>query len=428
MLAMTAVADLTARQRRNAIAALMISTFFSWAGFFLVIPLMAVNYVDHLGWAAGSVGIVLALRQLTQQGLTTFFGVLCDRFGPKPLIATGMLIRAAGFTAMAFSHTFWPVLGSALLAALGGAMFESPKSASLAALSRPDTRQRLFSMLGVISGMGTTIGTQIGALLIRADFAVVCMVGASAYIVIFVVMVVLMPNLSVSAGTSGAETGLKTAFRDRTFMRYLLILTGYWFTSAQFGLTITLIATQIAGTDAAVSWIYAVNAAIVVGLGYFLPRWLERWLSPLGLLMCGLIVISAGMLFVGFAGNTLVLLIAAGVYSLGSVLARPGQETVTANLASPVARGTYFGVASLSLAFGGGLGNYLGGVLFDVGQRGNLALAPWVVFAAVGLVAAGGLFLNREPFRHVHAEEGIIVSVENLMPVNAGPVAASPAR
>jgi DHA1 family multidrug resistance protein-like MFS transporter len=55
---------------------------------------MAVNYVDHLGWAAGSVGIVLALRQLTQQGLTTFFGVLCDRIGPKPLIATGMLVLA----------------------------------------------------------------------------------------------------------------------------------------------------------------------------------------------------------------------------------------------------------------------------------------------------------------------------------------------
>ena len=40
----------------------MVSSFFSWGGFFMVIPLMAVHYVDHLGWAAGTIGIILALR------------------------------------------------------------------------------------------------------------------------------------------------------------------------------------------------------------------------------------------------------------------------------------------------------------------------------------------------------------------------------
>lgn len=77
--------------------------------------------------------------------------------------------------------------------------------------------------------------------------------------------------------------------------------------------------------------------------------------------------------------STPVLLIAAAVYSFGAVLARPGQETLTANLASPSARGAYFGVASLSFAFGGGLGNYLGDVFFDIGQYDNLSLLPWMV-------------------------------------------------
>lgn len=377
---------------------------------------MAVNHVDHLGWAAGSVGIVLALRQLTQQGLTTFIGVLCDRIGPNPLIATEMLIRAGGFVAMAFSPSFWPVLDSALLAGLGGSMFESPKAASLAVLSRPKNRQRLFATVGVVSGMGTTIGTQAGALLIRADFAVVCLVGASAYVIIFLVMMAVMPNLSVSAGPSSHTTRLSTVFRDRIFVRYLLVLSGYWFTSAQFGLTISLLAIQIAGTDPAVSWIYAVNAAIVVGLGYVLPRWLERWLSPLGLLMWGLLVIAGRMLLIGFAASTPVLLIAAAVYSFGAVLARPGQETVTANLASPSARGAYFGVASLSLAFGGGLGNYLGGVVFDIGQHDNLLRLPWMVFAGVALLSAAGLFLDREMFGRVGSADETLAAIEGRSP------------
>jgi len=391
-------------ERRRGIHALMIANFFAWAGFFMVIPLIAIHYVDHLGWAAGTVGIILAFRQFCQQGLTTLFGVVCDRIGPKPLICAGMLVRAAGFASMAFAETFPTVLLAALLAALGGAMFESPKSAALATLSTPETRQRLFSTLGVISGIGTTLGTQLGAVLIRADFALVCLVGAAAYVIIFLVVLVLMPSIGVSLSAEGSTAGLRYVFRDRTFMAFLLILAGYWFAWTQFGLTISLAATDIAGTDSAVSWIYAVNAVITVGLGYLLPRWLERWFTSLHLLIIGTGVIGLGLLAVGMATGVPSVLLAAAIFSLGAVLARPGQETVTANLADPAARGTYFGVAALSLALGGGLGNYLGGLIYDAGRDGA-AQFPWLVYAGIALTSATGLWTLRRDFSIVRGEE-----------------------
>ncbi|MEJ7840077.1 MAG: MFS transporter, partial [Thermomicrobiales bacterium] len=349
MRAALSIADLTEKQRRNGITALMISTFFSWGGFFLIIPLVAVHYVDDLGWAAGSVGIVLAVRQFTQQSLTTLFGMLSDRIGPKPLICTGMIIRAGGFVALAYSESFSTVLLSLLLAGLGGSMFEAPKSAALAALTTPEERQRLFSKVGVVAGIGTTVGTQIGALLIPYDFRIVCLVGASAYVVIFLQMIILMPPLAVATGTQSPMAGLGIVLRDRRFMTFVVILCGYCFCNTQFGLTITLAATRITGTDASVSWIYAVNAVATIGLGYGLPRFLERWMSPLTLLISGTLILGSGLAMVGFANSTPAILAAAGVFSLGAIMTRPGQETVTANLANPVARGTYFGVAALSL-------------------------------------------------------------------------------
>ena len=417
-------ARLSDRQRRNGLAAVMISTFLSWGGFFLVIPLVAVHYVDNLGWAAGAVGLVLAVRQLTQQGMTAFFGVLADRIGPKPIIATGMLIRAAGFFAMAYASHFWPVMLAAILAGFGGSMFEAPKAAAVAALSRPETRQRLFSTLAVISGAGTTVGTQLGAFLIRADFRIVSITAAAAYVVIAAVMIAIMPNISVSTrlqtveepAVDAASTGLHAVFRDRDFMLFLLLLTGYWFASSQFGLTIVLFAADITGTDASVSWLYAVNTAITIGLGYVLPRLLERWFSPVALLATGLTVLASGLLLVGFSTSTLGLLLASAVFSIGAVLARPGQETVTANLAKPAARGAYFGVASLSLAVGGGLGNLLGGTLYDLGSRPGLAMVPWAIFFLVGTVSAAGIWAMRGRFGLVqddtdrrpasHAERG----------------------
>ncbi|HWV22739.1 MAG TPA: MFS transporter [Thermomicrobiales bacterium] len=395
--------DLTDTERSRGIHALMISTFFSWAGFFLVIPLMAIHYVDHLGWAAGTLGIVLALRQFSQQGLTTLFGIICDRIGPKPLISTGMLIRAGGFVAMAYAETFWPVLIAALVVAFGGAMFEAPKSASLATLATPETRQRIFSIIGVIGGIGTTVGTQLGALLIRADFAAVCLAGAVAFLLVALAIVIMMPPIGVSMSPGGSSIGMRHVFADRVFIFYLIILAGYWFATTQFGLTILLAATDVAGTDSAVSWIYLVQASITVGLGYFLPRWLERWMTPLQLIIAGTAMIAAGLLAVGLAGNIIAILVAVAVFSLGAVLARPGQETVTANLADPAARGTYFGVAALSLAVGGGLGNYLGGVIYDFGTATTPVL-PWVVYAAVAAATALGMWLMRREFGVIRTE------------------------
>lgn len=397
----SSVDTLTEPQRRRGILALMILNFFAWGGFFLVVPLVAVHYVDELGWAAGTIGLLLAIRQFTQQSLTTLFGIVCDRVGPKPLICIGMLIRAVGFAAMAFAETFPLVLASLLLAGLGGAMFESPKNAATAYLSKPEERQRLYATIGVIGGLGVTIGTQLGAFLIRSDFATVCLVSGGAYVIIFLVMLTLMPSIRVSVGAETSFGGLALALRDRTFVRFLLMLTGYWFAWTQFSLTVTLAATDITGTDAAVSWIYAVNTAITIGLGYFLPRWLERWLAPVDLLIWGTFVLSIGLAVVGFATDTMSVLIAAGIFSVGAVLARPGQETVTANLADPAARGTYFGVAALSLAIGGGFGNLVGGLVYDLGRNHGMPTLPWFVFSGIGGLAAVGLLLNKRRFSAV---------------------------
>lgn len=366
----------------------------------MVIPLMAVHYVDHLGWAAGTLGIVLAIRQFTQQGFTTFFGILADRVGPRILISIGMFVRALGFAAMAYAESFWPVLGAALVVAVGGSMFEAPIQASVAALTYPEERQRFYARIGMIGGVGTTVGTQVGAMLIGYDFALVCLAGSAAFFAIFLTMTLMMPSISASIGSDSAIGGVTSVLRDSTFIRYVAVITGYWFAWTQFGLTITLAAVAITGTERAVSWIYLVNAIVTISLGYTLPRLLERWLTPLQMQITGVVTIGGGLLLVGLAGGATGVLVAAGVFAVGAVLARPGQETVLANLASPAARGTYFGFAALALAVGGGLGNYLGGVIFDLGGDGTSPF-PWIIYASVAFATALLLWLNRVRFSGV---------------------------
>ena len=105
-----------------------------------------------------------------------------------------------------------------------------------------------------------------------------------------------------------------------------------------------------------------------------------------------MLVTAVGVASIGFARAMVSLMAAAFVYSVGIVLARPTEQTVAAGLAHPAALGSYFGVAALAVAFGGGLGNYAGGVLYDAGARLGLPALPWLIFAAIGLVAAVGLW------------------------------------
>ena len=106
--------ELSPAARRRGLVVLLVATFLTWGGFFVVVPLIAVHYVDGLGWAASSVGLVLAVRQFTQQGSTTLSGALADRLGAKGLICAGMLVRALGFAIMARADTFAILMLSAL--------------------------------------------------------------------------------------------------------------------------------------------------------------------------------------------------------------------------------------------------------------------------------------------------------------------------
>jgi DHA1 family multidrug resistance protein-like MFS transporter len=186
-----------------------------------------------------------------------------------------MLVRAVGFAAMAFAGTYAILMGAAIVSAVGGALFESPRSAAVAALTDESERSSYFAKTGVAGGLGITAGTQLGALLLGVDFRLVALVSAAMYVLIFVVILLWLPAVQV-AEKGGPFRGLKLAFRDRPFLTYTGFMGGHQFMAAQFSITLPLVATAIAGNPSAVAWVYAVNSVIAVVLGYPMPRLAER--------------------------------------------------------------------------------------------------------------------------------------------------------
>lgn len=379
--------------RKRALTGLLVYTFFMVAGFAMLMPLVAVHYVDGVGMAAAAVGLALAVRQLLQQGLALLGGMLSDRFGARRMICLGVLLRAAGFASLAFAADLPALLWAMALSALGGAMFEAPYQASIAALTDAQSRPRYYAISNWVSGVATTLGPLLGVALLRFDFRIVCLAAAACFALNFVIALKLLPKFEMPPQPPPLRHGLGLVRGNRAFLVLVGWLMLYWFLAVQINISFPLLAQKLAGDADGVGAMFALSAGITVALQYGLVRWLERRLSAAQVLVLGVSLMALSTGAIAFAGSYPALLACVAGYAVGAVMTRPTQQTLIAGLADARALGTFLGVSSLSLAVGGGLGNIAGGWLMDVAAASARPWLPWTTFCAVGLLSALGLHL-----------------------------------
>lgn len=369
-------------------------------GFFVVFPLISIRFVDQLGWAALIVGIALGLRQLLQQGLGIFGGAVADRFGAKPMIVTGMLLRAAGFATMAMADAPWILWFSCALSALGGTLFDPPRTALVIKLTRPHERGRFFSLLMMQDSAGAVVGALIGSWLLQYDFHFVCWVGAAIFVLAAGWNAWLLPAYRISTVRVPMKEGMLRVVRDRRFLTYVLTLTGYYMLAVQVMLMLPIVVNEITGSPAAVKWMYAIEAALSLSLLYPLARWGEKHFRLEQRLMAGLLLMTLSLLPIGLASSLQGVFTLICCFYLGSIIAEPARETLSASLADPRARGSYMGFSRLGLALGGALGYTGGGWMYDTGRMMNMPELPWLLLGAVGFATLLALYWQFSPRRN----------------------------
>lgn len=374
---------------------LIAANFLMWGGFFAVIPLVTVHFsggaaTGGLGWSAASVGLVLGLRQLTQQGLTVFGGAWADRLGPKPLILAGCILRTLGFAWMAFAVSLPVLLAAAVLAGIGGGLFDAPKSAAITAVTRPEHRTRMFSLTSISGNLGMVTGPLIGAALLGVGFKVAALVAASVYLLAAAVLGLTLPHFRPERTAGSGISGLKTAALDRRFRRFTLVLIGYFLLSTQINVAVTLKAIALAGPHAT-GPLYSLSAGMAVLLQYPLLRMVEKYLPTRAALMIAVLLVGLGLGLMAVATTFPALLACVALTALGTMLVYPTQQTLTAEFAPPELVGSYFGFSAISLGVGGAVGSVLGGLLVDAGAKLNFPALPWLTFALIGVVTSLGL-------------------------------------
>lgn len=394
----------TTRARRAGKRFLLLDNMLLELGFSAVFPLLSVHFVEQLGWPAVVVGGALAIWQFIQSGTGILGGAIADRLGAKPTLVVGLLLRALGFAVMGVADAGWILMLGCALAALGGMLFSPCRSALVVKMVRPAERGRFYSILMVEDSAFRVTGALLGSwLLMRYDFRHVCMAGTVFFILAAGWNAWKLPAYKLSSVRAPVLAGMALPLRDRHFRRYVLTLTGYYILNAQVMLMLPIAIQSITHTPAAVSWMYSVDAIMAVTLLYPMARWSERHFLLERRLTIGLGIMTASLLCVGFTHTLTPLFALVIVFYLGSLIAEPARETLSAELSNYRARGSYMGFSRMGAAVGGAIGYSGGGWLHDLGSAQNLPALPWLILGIIGFgtLLAIHLQFRRHPTRSI---------------------------
>ncbi|NUS43586.1 MAG: MFS transporter, partial [Mycobacteriaceae bacterium] len=148
---------------------LMVNQFAINLGFYLLMPYLAGYLSGTVGLAAWTVGLVLGVRNFSQQGMFLIGGTLADRLGYKPLIVAGCLLRTVGFLLLAVVQSLPALIIASAATGFAGALFNPAVRAYLAA-DAGERRVQAFALFNIFYQEGILAGTLLGLALLAVDF------------------------------------------------------------------------------------------------------------------------------------------------------------------------------------------------------------------------------------------------------------------
>ncbi|WUR01094.1 MFS transporter [Streptomyces sp. NBC_00310] len=363
-------------------------------GFFAVLPFLAEHLGTAIGMAGWMVGFVLGLRTFSQQGLFVVGGALADRYGVRPVVLVGCVLRIAGFAWLGYADADWSVIGSVLLIGFAAALFspavesEVARQAVVWEESGRGPRTSVLALFTVAGQAGAFVGPLIGALLLAVDYRVVCLAGAGVFVLVLAGHVWLLPQHIPGRERVEVKGGLGGLLRNRRFLALCCAYGAYLLAYNQLYLLLPDEVERATGSQSALAWLFGLSSLLVVTAQLPVTRWVAERLDLRRSMTVGLLLIAAGFgvvavaLPAGWTGGA-GLLPAAGfvvLLTVGQMLVAPAARAWVPDLAAEGRLGLYTGALSSVSGLIVLVGSAGAGALMDAEVPG---VVPWVVLAVV---------------------------------------------
>ncbi len=383
---------------------LMINQFGINLGFYMLMPYLAGYLAGPLGFAAWAVGLVLGVRNFSQQGMFIIGGTLADRLGYKPLIVAGCLLRTAGFGLLVIAESLPGLLIASAATGFAGALFNPAVRAYLAVDAGP-RRVQAFAVFNIFYQAGILAGPLVGLALMMLDFRVTAAAAAVVFALLTIAQLFALPQHStdVPAGTTSVLVDWRTVAANRSFILFAAAMIGSYVLSFQVYLALPLQAGILAPSDQSliVAGIFVVSGVVAVFGQMRITRWFAARWRPGRSLVVGLAVLSAAFIplmvipdseRLGHGAAVAARLVAAGLLAVGSAAVFPFEMDTVVSLADGRLVGTHYGFYNTIVGIGILAGNLATGSLMHAAHLAGVDELVWVGLALIGLLSATALY------------------------------------
>ncbi|MGW6455069.1 MFS transporter [Streptomyces sp. NPDC055078] len=395
---------------------LMVNQFTINLGFYMLMPYLATHLAGPLGLAGWLVGLILGVRNFSQQGMFLIGGTLADRLGYKPMIIAGMVLRVVGFATMGLVDSVPALIAASAATGLAGALFNPATRAYLAA-DAGERRVEAFALFNVFYQAGILLGPLVGMVLTGVDFRVTCLVAAGTFAVLSIVQIRALParrGNDADARPDGGPESVLSQWRgilaNRSFVLFSLAMVGSYVMTFQVYLALPLEVRRLGGEGrfgtAAVAVLFAVSGLSTILFQTRVTAWCKARLEPGRALTWGLL--TMGVAFVPLLAATALPVPAQGagrwllaavppalsalLLALGTMVAYPFEMDTIIRLSGDRLVATHYGLYNTVCGVGITLGNLLTGVSLDAARAAGMSALPWLALLALGLACAAALY------------------------------------
>jgi MFS family permease len=382
---------------------LMINQFGINIGFYMLMPYLAGYLAGPVGLAAWAVGLVLGVRNFSQQGMFIVGGTLADRLGYKPLIVSGCLLRTAGFGLLVVADSLPVVLIASAATGFAGALFNPAVRAYLAADAN-ERRVEAFAMFNIFYQAGILLGPLVGLALMVFDFRMTAAAAAVVFAALTVAQLFALPQHRTAppAETTSILDDWRLVVANRSFLWFAAAMIGSYVLSFQVYLALPLHAAILAphAESLLVAAVFVVSGVIAVAGQLRITRWFAaRWGSGRSLVI-GMMVLASSFVPLtvvpdggrfGTVAAVAALLASAALLAVGSAAVFPFEMDTVVSLSQNRLVATHYGFYNTIVGIGILIGNLATGALMQAARSVGITELIWLALGLVGVLAAFAL-------------------------------------
>lgn len=347
------------------------------------------------GWPAGAISTASTLYYLVSAVLVVFVSDAIRRFGPQPVVLTGIASFVISATAIGCATSKAHIFAAYLVMSIGWATLTLAAITNILSLWFEEKRGLAISLALNGASMGGIIGTPLLIWLTNLyGFRMAMVIAAAATIVVLLPVAMLwMERPRVAAAGSGTEAAPETA-AALLKRRDLLVSSHFWTVAAPFCLgllaQVGFIVHQIAfleptlgrhgaGLAVAVTTIMAVVGR--VGLGFIIDRLDQRQLTAISL-----VTQAVALLVMTLTASPWLLYVCCAIFgfSVGNLITLPALIIQREYDAASFGMLAALVVAVVQVAYSFGPG--LLGILRDLSGSYALPLAVCMVLEIAGAI------------------------------------------